>query len=138
MPLVHADGHIGGWIWPDDPVDCLLPTPDRLRILRTFANQALAAVSDAAHVDQLEALARLDGLTGVLNHRAFFEHLDRSLQALPEGEREAITLAYFGGQTYREVADLLDQPEGTVKSRIRSGLKRLRTELVGAGIGGDL
>ena len=35
------------------------------------------------------------------------------------------------------VADLLDQPEGTVKSRIRTGLQRLRRELVGAGIGVD-
>ena len=80
VPLTHADGRIGGWIWPDDPSDHLLPTPAKLRILRTFANQALAAVSDAAHVDQLKALAQLDGLTGALNRRAFLERLDLELQ----------------------------------------------------------
>jgi RNA polymerase sigma-70 factor (ECF subfamily) len=56
--------------------------------------------------------------------------------ALPEGERAAIELAYFGGYTYREVAVMLAQPEGTVKSRIRSGLKRMRDELVDSGVGG--
>lgn len=57
-----------------------------------------------------------------------------AIEALSVGEREAITLAYFGDQTYREVAMLLGEPEGTVKSRIRSGLRRLRTSLVEAGI----
>ncbi|HWC11689.1 MAG TPA: sigma-70 family RNA polymerase sigma factor [Acidimicrobiales bacterium] len=54
---------------------------------------------------------------------------------LPVDERRAIELAYFGGHTYRQVAVLLDQPEGTVKSRIRSGLKRMRQGLVDAGVG---
>ncbi len=66
------------------------------------------------------------------------ERVKEALALLPEGERAAIALAYFGGHTYREVADMLDEPEGTVKSRIRSGLKRMRTDLVGAGLGSDL
>jgi RNA polymerase sigma-70 factor, ECF subfamily len=70
---------------------------------------------------------------------AVSERVKEALHTLPDLEREVIALAYFGGHTYREVATILDQPEGTVKSRIRSGLKRLRSELVGAGImGGDL
>jgi RNA polymerase sigma-70 factor, ECF subfamily len=59
-----------------------------------------------------------------------------AMAVLPASERAAIELAYFGGHTYREVATLLDEPEGTVKSRIRSGLRRLRTVLVDAGVGG--
>ena len=62
------------------------------------------------------------------------DHVQEAIAALPEGERQAIRLAYLGGHTYREVAVLLDEPEGTVKSRIRSGLKHLRSELVAAGV----
>jgi RNA polymerase sigma-70 factor, ECF subfamily len=66
---------------------------------------------------------------------ALADHVREALDTLPEGERQAIRLAYLGGHTYREVAVMLDEPEGTVKSRIRSGLKRLRTEFAAAGVG---
>jgi RNA polymerase sigma-70 factor (ECF subfamily) len=53
------------------------------------------------------------------------EHVRRALDTLSIDERRAIELAYFGGQSYRQVAATLEQPEGTVKSRIRSGMKQL-------------
>lgn len=67
---------------------------------------------------------------------AVADHVKEAIDTLPDGERKAIELAYFGGHTYREVATLLDEPEGTVKSRIRSGMRRLATELAAAGIDG--
>jgi RNA polymerase sigma-70 factor (ECF subfamily) len=63
------------------------------------------------------------------------EQVKEVVAGLPSDERKAIELAYFGGHTYRQVAVMLDQPEGTVKSRIRSGLRRLREDLVEAGVG---
>ncbi|MDQ3680591.1 MAG: sigma-70 family RNA polymerase sigma factor [Actinomycetota bacterium] len=61
------------------------------------------------------------------------ERVKEMVTVLPQEERRAIALAYFGGHTYREVAMLLDEPEGTVKSRIRAGLKRMRSRLVETG-----
>ena len=63
------------------------------------------------------------------------DEVRRAVDALPPAERDPILLAYFGGRTYREAAELLGQPEGTVKSRIRAGLRSLRTAL--AARGGD-
>ena len=66
---------------------------------------------------------------------AVAEHVREALVDLPEDERKAIELAYFRGHTYREVALILDQPEGTVKSRIRAGMRRMRRSLADAGVG---
>jgi RNA polymerase sigma-70 factor, ECF subfamily len=57
------------------------------------------------------------------------EELGAAVASLPVEERRAIEMAYLDGHTYREVARLLDQPEGTVKSRIRTGLRHLRESL---------
>lgn len=53
----------------------------------------------------------------------------RALEALPEAQREALTLAYFGGYSQSEIAALSGTPLGTIKTRMRDGLSRLRTEL---------
>lgn len=61
------------------------------------------------------------------------EHVRDAVATLAPGERQAIELAYFGGHTYREVAMILDEPEGTIKTRIRTGMTRLRQGLTDAG-----
>lgn len=59
-----------------------------------------------------------------------------ALRVLTPEEREVIETAFFSEMTYAEVADLLEQPPGTVKTRIRSALSKLRLALASTGEGG--
>ncbi|WP_248241881.1 ECF RNA polymerase sigma factor SigK [Microbacterium kunmingense] len=57
------------------------------------------------------------------------EKVNRALETLPDAQREALTLAYFGGYSQSEIAALVGAPLGTIKTRMRDGLSRLRMEM---------
>jgi RNA polymerase sigma-70 factor (ECF subfamily) len=59
------------------------------------------------------------------------ERVRAAVSSLPDEQREAVLLAYFGGCTFRQVAERLGIPEGTAKSRLRLGLDKLAVLLEG-------
>jgi RNA polymerase sigma-70 factor, ECF subfamily len=90
---------------------------DRVRAeQRSAQRQRRAAWHRVAYDEVAETVeARLDR-----------ERVRRCLGALTRLQRESVTLAFYGGHTFREVAALLGVPEGTAKTRMRDGLIRLR------------
>lgn len=70
-----------------------------------------------------------DEVGEVVTDRMEVRQVSEALTALSPLQRESILLAYFGSLTYREVAEKLAVPLPTIKSRIRDGLSRLRTQL---------
>ena len=57
------------------------------------------------------------------------ERVQAALAELPAEQKQALTLAYFGGYTHQQIADILRQPLGTIKTRIRLAMQKLREHL---------
>lgn len=90
---------------------------DRVRSERSLASRELRSAT---------ALIDYDDVTEAVEARLDTERVRRCLASLTELQRECVRLAYYSGYTYREVAELLGVPAGTVKTRMRDGLIRLR------------
>lgn len=113
---------------------------DRFRgwLVRTAWRLALDRIRSAGRRERRESVAvQSCGEVGVENiaaTREFERHLAAALDALPEKLRVVMVLAAIEGYNTREVAKLLDVPEGTVKSRLHLARKRLAEDLRGAGV----
>jgi RNA polymerase sigma-70 factor, ECF subfamily len=90
---------------------------DRVRSEQASADRVRRVATEEVPYDEVveEATARLEQ-----------QQVRRCMQSLTELQREAITLAYYQGYTYREVAELLEAALPTIKTRMRDGLIRLR------------
>ena len=90
---------------------------DRVRSAQKSAERELRAAT---------ALIDYDDVTEAVEATMDRERVRRCLRSLTDLQQESVTLAYYSSYTYSEVAELLGVPVGTVKTRMRDGLIRLR------------
>jgi len=117
-PDSFRGGNFGAWIARvarNASIDVVRSAAVRMRVPEFPAQLASPVALDEVVLDQLES-----------------EAVAGALKALPDEQRVPIEIAYFQGLSYREVADRLGEPLGTVKSRIRAGLRRISASMSGA------
>lgn len=102
-----------------------------VRVARNRALDALRARGARPHEELPEALPAEDALEDTALAEIDAGAVRHALAQLPEEQRSLIELGFFGGVTHHEIARSTGVPLGTVKTRIRSGLRRLRTTLDG-------
>ena len=82
--------------------------------------------SGSASFDQLQIASLQPGPDGETSAEEQRQLVRRGLASLTASDRELLEMAFFGGLKQQQIADELQQPLGTIKSRIRQSLKRLR------------
>jgi RNA polymerase sigma-70 factor, ECF subfamily len=97
--------------------------------IRSGQARSRQQTQDLKKIPELRDSAPSPELAWMESDRA--EAVQRALAALPEEQRQAIELSYFEAMSHSEIAQRLAQPLGTVKSRIRAGMSRMR-ELLNA------
>ena len=90
-------------------------------------NIAMANPTDYEILESLPSSQRATDEQAITNLEG--ERIRKSLAILPPAQREVIELAYFQGLSQSEIAQKLDQPLGTVKTRVRLAMQKLRVEL---------
>jgi RNA polymerase sigma-70 factor (ECF subfamily) len=92
---------------------------DRVRSVQAAADRDAEAAASGVDRD-------VDVVSEAVETRLEQQQVRRCLEGLTELQREAVSLAFYRGHTYREVAQILGVPLGTIKTRLRDGLLRLR------------
>jgi RNA polymerase sigma-70 factor, ECF subfamily len=113
-PQAYSAGNFGGWL---------------ARVARNRALDVLRSRSARVEAELPQDIASDDALDDLVIARVEGGQVRAALAALPEEQRNLIELGFFDGVTHEELARRTATPLGTVKTRIRSGLRKLRTLL---------
>lgn len=103
-----------------------------VRVTRNRALDVLRGRATRRETELPESLPEDESMEEAAAARFDAERVRRALTTLPDEQRKAIELGFFGGVTHEEIARSTGTPLGTVKTRIRSGLQKLRAALDGA------
>jgi RNA polymerase sigma-70 factor, ECF subfamily len=95
----------------------------------------LPEADDGAAIEMVSATA--PGVAEAVQARGLRAKVLEAMHTLPRDQSEVLLLSYFGGYSRREIAARLGQPEGTVHTRARLGLKKLRAALNALGVHAD-